>query len=144
MATTDRNGFDDGATIVETQRTIGLTPEQARYVADVLLTEVECDISDVGNLDLREPHQLDAIREMLDMWEAALAQIAWGTPAQGVTLTLPARQLWMIANQLMYEAAEGASGWDNDDIEGDARAKRERLRKAEGGIAIVDQLEAPR
>ncbi len=147
MNTQNPKGSDDGATIVETQRTIALTLDQAAYVAALLFEETSLAIEKASggldNLDRRE--QFPAIRQALDEGEAALKQIEYGQPANGATLTLPADTLWYFAHRLMADGADGASSLSvDDDHEAAARKKRVRLRQVETAIAIVDQLEATR
>ncbi len=138
MATADRNGSDDGAT-VDRDVTIALEPEQIRLVADEVKNYLSWSVNDEREIRTRE--DVAAIRATLDEYEHWLDELKWGEATGDRSVTLPQSLLERVARDL-YETA-------GDRLFHGSRKNaivevRDDMTLAVVATAIVDQMEATR
>lgn len=124
--------------------TVMLTPEQAGHVAYILRGELQAaiggrvdDLADVPEADPQ--HVLAEIDAALMEYRGMLDAVKWGQPDGDLVVRLPHARLEGIAGDLMLRGADDASGMGLEPQE-----RREQLRQALVGVAILDQLEARR
>jgi hypothetical protein len=105
--------------------TVTLLPDQAKYAAQTLFSFLSGELERKSLVCSRE--EFDDLRATFDLYQGFLAEIGWGETAGDVDLTMPRDLL----ADLTARMTEGI---------GDLDYQRERLREAEAGMAIIEQL----